>query len=100
MSGSHYDSYGAALHGLSTLTGQKTIKAACGKRVSFSSILPRGKCDCEGCRVAVKRQIADSLWMADQPFGSEETRANLRAAAHALAAQYAILAAIDKDTKE
>ena len=87
---SHYDQHMGALDTLSRLAGIKTVKAACGRRVSMSQIISKGVCNCIECREAAEKHVTNGLWLASQPYGTEESRNAVASASRALAIQFQI----------
>lgn len=86
----HYDQWHGALHTLSVLTRQKTIKYACGKRGPFSAVIDRGVCECIECREHIADAVRFALSLASQPYGTEAERTSLRDAALAIANQFEV----------
>jgi hypothetical protein len=76
-----------ALNTLGALTGQKTIKALCGKRVAFEDDAMTRRIECPACRAALAHRAADHVAMiADCEAAGVALRPETVAAIHREAA--------------
>lgn len=77
----HYPFDDGALAVLGALSGQKTIKAICGRRVSFDAHAVGKHIDCALCREALTRKIGETReLLALAPSVTGETRAAIDSA--------------------
>lgn len=63
----HYPWDEGNLHLLGVLTGQKTVKTFCEKRVSFANADASRHIDCPHCRAILEKRIQDSRAMLNDP---------------------------------